>query len=63
MCLVEDHNGFRRSLDELSDLLAEGSVEEFSEAFDRLALAFSQHEAREERLMTRLAGAADRLDS
>ena len=63
VCLVEDHDGFRRSLDELSDLLAEGSVEEFSGAFDRLALAFSQHEAREERLMTRLAGAADRLDS
>ena len=61
---VEDHDGFRRSLDELSDLLAEGSVEEFSGAFDRFAVVFSQHEEREERLMAKLAGqSADRLYS
>ncbi len=59
---VEDHDGFRRSLDELSDLLAEGSVEEFSGTFDRLAVVFSQHEEREERLMAKLVGqSADRL--
>ena len=54
--LVEDHNGFRRSLNELADLLAKGSVEEFSDAFDCLAVAFSQHEEREERLMAEVSG-------
>ena len=53
---VEDHDGFRRYLDELADLLAEGSVEEFSHSFDRFAVSFSKHEEREERLMAKLAG-------
>ena len=53
--LVEDHDGFRLSLAELSDLLAEGSVEEFSNAFDRFGVSFSEHEEREERLMAKLA--------
>ena len=52
--LVEDHESFRRDLDELSDLLAKGSGEEFADAFDCLAVTFSQHEEREEGLMTRL---------
>ena len=60
--LVEDHNGFRRSLNELADLLAKGSVEEFSDAFYCLAVVFSQHEEREERLMAKISGQpADRL--
>ncbi len=53
--LVEDHDGFRRSLGELSDVLAKGSIEEFSAAFNRFAVVFSQHEEREERLMATLA--------
>ena len=53
---VEDHDGFRRNLDELADLLAEGSVEEFSNAFDRFAVSFSKYEEREERLMAKLVG-------
>lgn len=62
--LVEDHDGFRSRLEELSDLLVEGSVEEFCGAFDRLAVVFSQHEEREERLMAKPAGeSADSLDS
>ena len=62
--LVEDHDDFRRRLNELAELLAKGSVEEFSDAFDRLAVVFSQHEEREERLIARFTGeSADRLDS
>jgi iron-sulfur cluster repair protein YtfE (RIC family) len=54
--LAEDHQAVRVSLDELSDLLAAGSVEAFSEGFDHLAVLFSKHEKREEELVARAGG-------
>lgn len=54
--LVEDHSQFRALLDELSDLLAKGSIEAFSSHFDQLAVSFAEHEEREERLISRVSG-------
>ena len=53
--LVEDHSGFRSTLHDLSDLLAKGSIEQFSVDFDSLAVLFAQHEEREERLVAEVA--------
>lgn len=48
--LVQDHARYREVLEELYDLLARGSAEEFGRKFTALCDDFAGHEAREEAL-------------
>lgn len=48
--LVRDHARYRQILDELHEMLARGSAEEFNAGFGKLCDDFAQHEAREESL-------------
>jgi len=50
--LIEDHERFRRELDQLHDLLAVGSAEAFASGFDTLAEAVSVHERKEEKILS-----------
>lgn len=49
--LIADHERFRQCLDDLHELLARGSVEEFAQSFDEFCNDFAQHEVREERIV------------
>lgn len=48
--LVMDHARYRECLEELHDLLARGSAEEFSRTFTEFCDEFAVHESREESL-------------
>ena len=48
--LVRDHARYRQTLEELHEMLARGSAEEFNRGFSKLCDDFAQHEAREEAL-------------
>ena len=49
--LIAEHAGFRQRLDDLHELLARGSAEEFRRGFDGFCSDFAQHEVREERIV------------
>ena len=49
--LIAVHAGFRQRLDDLHELLARGSAEEFRRGFDGFCSDFAQHEVREERIV------------
>ena len=50
--LVADHERFRALLDDLHDMLARGSAEEFARAFDSFLSDFASHEQREEQVVS-----------
>ena len=55
--LTVDHDRFRQRLEDLHELLARGSAEEFIVVFDEFCDDFAWHEVREERIVAEATGA------
>lgn len=51
--LVEEHEHFRMTLEELHELLATGSAEAFARTFDQLADKVAEHERVEEEILAK----------
>jgi len=52
--LVEDHKGFRSTLDQLADLLEKKELARCSDELDRFVVELAAHEGREERMGERV---------